>query len=139
MNLHGNLDCEARWAQVALPGPVQRRISLYAALFAACAPDPGEEPHRLWVPAPVDPARLRPHPGWTPPEPCTGDTTGPVDLAWASPAEAFSQLFKAAAAVEFIHGGNDRSALGLCAGVFNGFPERFIWNINCCFHASIIP
>jgi hypothetical protein len=41
MNLVGNLDCEARWAGVALPEAVQRRISLYAALFAACAPDDG--------------------------------------------------------------------------------------------------
>lgn len=85
MNLHGNLDCEARWAGVALPGAVQRRISLYAALFAACAPDADGEPHRLWVPAPVDPARLCAHPGWTPPEPCTGDPPA-IDLAWADPA-----------------------------------------------------
>jgi hypothetical protein len=39
MNLLGNLDCEARWAGVALPEPVLQRISLYAALFAACAPE----------------------------------------------------------------------------------------------------
>lgn len=70
MNLLGNLDCEARWAGVALPEAVLRRISLYAALFAACAPDdpePGDAPHEIWVPRPVDPARLVAHPRWTPP------------------------------------------------------------------------
>ena len=44
MNLLGNLDCEARWAGVALPEPVLQRISLYAALFAACAPEPESTP-----------------------------------------------------------------------------------------------
>jgi hypothetical protein len=39
MNLVGNLDCEARWAGVPLPDAVRQRISLYAALFAACAPE----------------------------------------------------------------------------------------------------
>jgi hypothetical protein len=88
VNLHGNLDCEARWAGVALPDAVLRRISLYAALFAACAPDTDIDtgaPHRLWVPAPVDPARLCAHPGWTPPALCTGDPPA-IDLAWADPA-----------------------------------------------------
>lgn len=69
MKLLGNLDCEARWAGVALPEAVLRRISLYATLFAACAPDdrdPGV-PHEIWVPRPVDPARLVAHPGWMPP------------------------------------------------------------------------
>jgi hypothetical protein len=65
VNLLGNLDCEARWAGVALPDSVARRISLYATLFAACAPDAA--PHAIWVPAPIDPARLLAHPGWTPP------------------------------------------------------------------------
>jgi hypothetical protein len=52
MNLLGNLDCEARWAGVALPEPVLQRISLYAALFAACAP----EPEHSGDPADHDPA-----------------------------------------------------------------------------------
>jgi hypothetical protein len=39
MKLLANLDCEARWAGVPLPDAVRQRISLYAALFAACAPD----------------------------------------------------------------------------------------------------
>jgi hypothetical protein len=70
LRLYGNLDCEARWAGVALPEAVQRRISLYATLFAACAPDdpePGGAPHEIWVPRPIDPARLVAHPRWTPP------------------------------------------------------------------------
>ena len=48
----------------------------------------------------------------------------------------FRQFFEAAAAVEFADGGDDGVALGFCAGVLDGFPERFLWNINCCFHAS---
>ena len=88
MQLLGNLDCEARWSGVTLPEAVRRRISLYATLFAACAPD-DRAPHELWVPAAVDPARLLSHPGWTPPtlrvsDPRTAPTA--FDLAWANPA-----------------------------------------------------
>ncbi len=96
MKLVGNLDCEARWAGVRLPEAVQRRISLYAALFAACAPSGGSgggggdradrEPVEIWVPAPVDPARLVAHPGWTPPIVRTGEPPNAVDLRWADPA-----------------------------------------------------
>lgn len=89
MKLLANLDCEARWAGVALPEAVQRRISLYAALFAACAPhgsDGDGAPHEIWVPAPVDPARLVAHPRWTPPVLRTGEPPGTSDLAWADPA-----------------------------------------------------
>ncbi|HMG55901.1 MAG TPA: hypothetical protein VK601_20515, partial [Kofleriaceae bacterium] len=98
MKLLGNLDCEARWAGAALPAAVQRRISLYAALFAACAPDDagdgrgGAARHEIWVPAPIDPARLLGHPGWTPPIVRTaapGVAPGvELDLAWADPAAA---------------------------------------------------
>jgi hypothetical protein len=88
VTLLGNLDCEARWAGVALPAAVLGRVSLYASLFAACAPDDG--PHDLWLPAPIDPARLIAHPGWTPPIPHTGAAPGSppggYDLAWADPA-----------------------------------------------------
>lgn len=93
MQLLGNLDCEARWAGVALPDAVLRRISLYATLFAACAPDDGDPaPHQIWVPAPVDPARLLAHPRWTPPTVRVrpSDLTVARDcapaLAWADPA-----------------------------------------------------
>jgi hypothetical protein len=66
VKLLGNLDCEARWAGAALPGAVQRRISLYATLLAACAPD-GDDRPEIWVPAEVDAARLIAHPRWAPP------------------------------------------------------------------------
>lgn len=89
MKLLGNLDCEARWAGAALPGAVQRRISLYATLLAACASD-GDRPE-IWVPAEVDPARLIAHPRWTPPvvhTPPPDAPPGAFDLAWADPAAA---------------------------------------------------
>jgi hypothetical protein len=92
MKLLGNLDCEARWAGVTLPEPVRRRISLYATLFAACAPQrtgdaaPDDPPHELWVPAWVDPRRLVAHPRWTPPILRTGEPPDAPDLAWANPA-----------------------------------------------------
>src|ERR1051325_2414859 len=78
----------ARGPGVALPDAVQRRISLYAALFAACAPD---DRHDLWVPAAIDPARLLAHPGWTPPTVhVNGSASGTpaFDLAWADAAAA---------------------------------------------------
>jgi hypothetical protein len=86
VRLRANLDCEAAWAGAILPEPVRRRISLYAALFAACAP-PGDEPHELWAPAAVDPARLVAHPGWTPPRVRARGDGAPAafDLAWADP------------------------------------------------------
>lgn len=90
MKLLGNLDCESRWAGVALPGAVQRRISLYATLLAACAPDGSDRPE-IWVPAEVDPARLIAHPRWTPPvvrAPAPPGAPGAFDLAWADPAAA---------------------------------------------------
>jgi len=94
MKLLGNLDCEAGWAGVQLPEAVQRRISLYAALFAACAPSDGREgdgkdpePHEIWMPAAVDPARLVAHPGWTPPRLRVSEPRPSVfDLRWADPA-----------------------------------------------------
>jgi prephenate dehydrogenase len=58
--------------------------------------------------------------------------------ARAGTVQALRHFFEAAAAVEFIHSGHDRLALGLCAGVFDGFPERFVWNINSRFYASKI-
>ncbi len=90
MKLLGNLDCEARWAGAALPGPVQQRISLYATLLAACAPDGSDRPE-IWVPAEVDPARLIAHPRWTPPvvrAPAPSGAPGAFDLVWADPAAA---------------------------------------------------
>lgn len=87
MELLGNLDCEARWAGVALPPPVARRISLYATLLAACAPGEDRDgPHQIWLPAPVDPQRLLAHPDWTPPAVRVGPPPSRFELAWAEPA-----------------------------------------------------
>lgn len=89
MKLLGNLDCEAVWAGATLPEPVRRRISLYAALFAACAPpEAGGEPHELWAPAAIDPARLVAQPGWTPPRvrPRGDGEPATFDRVWADPA-----------------------------------------------------
>ncbi len=49
-----NLDCEATWAEVALPAHVLRRISAAGALLAALA----DETPEIWTPAAVDPERL---------------------------------------------------------------------------------
>jgi hypothetical protein len=84
MHLLANLDCEARWAGVALPAAVVSRISLYATLLAACADDDASG-HDVWLPAAVDPARLIAHPGWTSPRTHTG-VPPRIDLAWADPA-----------------------------------------------------
>lgn len=82
MQLLANLDCEARWAGVALPAAVRARISLYATLFAACAP--GDD-HDIWLPAAIDAGRLCRVPGYAPPRPRVGAPPR-VDLAWADPA-----------------------------------------------------
>jgi hypothetical protein len=92
VKLLGNVDCEARWAGVALPEAVRRRISLYATLFTACPPDDGER-HEVSVPAAVDPARLLAAPGWVPPVVRVVSAAGTAmhhgfDLAWADPAAA---------------------------------------------------
>jgi hypothetical protein len=82
VQLLANLDCEARWAGVALPEAVRARISLYATLFAACAP--GDD-HDLWVPAAIDAGRLGAVPGYAPPRVHVGAPPR-GDLAWAEPA-----------------------------------------------------
>ncbi len=80
MRLHANLDCEARWSGLELPGKVASRVSLYASLFAALAP--GDEPASVWAPAAVDPARLVRSERWTPPVMHVG-TPAHADLRWA--------------------------------------------------------
>ena len=54
--IHANLDCEARWAGGGLPGKVSTRVSYYAALTAALAPEGAEV--EVWVPAAIDGTRL---------------------------------------------------------------------------------
>jgi len=78
--VHANLDCEARWAGIALPAAVERRISLYGALLAVLAP-PGESVE-VWTPAAVDASRLIASPRFTPPVLRAGTPERP-DLAWA--------------------------------------------------------
>ncbi|CAN5819856.1 hypothetical protein BH11MYX3_BH11MYX3_37990 [soil metagenome] len=53
--IHANLDAEARWAGGALPAKVAARVSYYAALTAALAPEAAE----VWAPAAVDASRIR--------------------------------------------------------------------------------
>ena len=81
--VHANLDCEARWAGVALPAKVEHRISLLGALVAALAP-PDAETVEVWAPAAVDAARLLAAPDWRPPVMRAG-TPPRADLAWADP------------------------------------------------------
>jgi hypothetical protein len=54
--VHANLDCEARWAGIALPAKVRDRISLLGALVAALAPADAEI--ELWTPAPFERSRV---------------------------------------------------------------------------------
>ncbi|MDQ3367814.1 MAG: hypothetical protein M3680_20510, partial [Myxococcota bacterium] len=60
--VHANLDIEARWAATTLPAAINQRISLLGALTSVLAPAAAAV--EVWVPAAVDPARLRPTAGW---------------------------------------------------------------------------
>lgn len=77
--IHANLDCEATWAGAALPSGVNQRIALYGALLATLAPRDPE----VWVPAPVDTARLVPAPAWSVPVMRVG-VPPRADLVWAA-------------------------------------------------------
>ena len=74
--IHANLDAEARWAGGALPQSVAVRVSHYAALVSALAPDDAEV--LVWAPAAIDAARIL--------LPVTMHVGAPprADLAWAS-------------------------------------------------------
>ena len=80
--VHANLDCEARWAGIALPQKVQQRISLLGALVGVLAPP--EHAVEVWAPAAVDPTRLGGAGTWRPPTMRTGEPPR-CDLAWADP------------------------------------------------------
>ncbi len=54
--IHANLDAEARWAGRSLPAVVATRVSYYAALTAALAPDGAAV--EVWAPAAVDASRI---------------------------------------------------------------------------------
>ncbi len=81
--VHANLDCEAAWAGAPLPPAVARRISYYAALLAALAPEGFEA--EVWAPAAVDPGRLLSPPPWRAPVMRVG-TPPRADARWAEPA-----------------------------------------------------
>ncbi len=74
--IHANLDAEARWAGGALPAAVATRVSHYAALLSALAPDGAEV--AVWAPAAVDAARIL--------QPVTMHVGAPprADLVWAN-------------------------------------------------------
>ncbi len=74
--IEANLDVEARWAGQPLPPAIATRISYYAALAAALAP---EEACEVWAPAPVDAHRIA-----LPVTMRSGRLAAPADLAWAS-------------------------------------------------------
>jgi hypothetical protein len=99
--VHGNLDCEAAWAGAPLPPAVARRISCYAALLAALAPEGAEV--EVWAPAAVDPARLLSPPPWTAPVMRVGAPPR-ADVAWADPAARAANDRRLALAVAAAHG-----------------------------------
>jgi hypothetical protein len=80
--VHANLDCEAAWAGAPLPPAVARRISHYAALLAALAPEGRDV--EVWAPAAVDPARLLSPPPWRAPAMRVGAPPR-ADARWADP------------------------------------------------------
>ncbi len=54
--VHANLDAEVRWTGHALPKKIATRVSYYAALTAALAPDDSEV--EVWAPAAIDASRI---------------------------------------------------------------------------------
>jgi hypothetical protein len=83
--VHGNLDCEARWAKVTLPLPVRRRISAAAALMTALLEDLGPQDEvELWTPTVIDPPRVRHLPRLISRE----GAPPRADLAWAADTDA---------------------------------------------------
>src|SRR5690606_22133816 len=99
--VHGNLDCEAAWAGAPLPPAVARRISYYAALLAALAPEGRDV--EVWAPAAVDPARLPSPPPWTAPAMRAGAPPR-ADAAWADPDARAANDRRLALAVAEAHG-----------------------------------
>lgn len=74
-SIHANLDAEARWAGGVLPPAVATRVSYYAALTAALAPEGADV--EVWAPAAVDSARI------ALPVTMRVGTPPHADLAWA--------------------------------------------------------
>jgi hypothetical protein len=108
--IHGNLDCEAKWAGTPLPAHVATRVSYYAVLLAALAPrrerrqlEGGLEPVEVWAPAAVDPEWLRAPAGWRAPVMRVGAPPR-ADLAWAHPHARLANDRRLALAVASAHG-----------------------------------
>ena len=99
--VHANLDCEAVWAGVPLPPAVARRISYYAALVGAVAPEDTEV--EVWAPAAVDAARLRSVRAWRAPAMRVG-APARADAAWADPGAKAVNDRRLALAVAAAHG-----------------------------------
>ena len=99
--VHANLDCEATWAGGSLPPAVAGRVSYYAALLSALAPEGA--PVEVWAPAPVDPARLREPPRWRAPAMRVGAPPR-ADARWADPAARAANDRRLALAVAAAHG-----------------------------------
>ena len=94
--IHANLDAEARWAGGSLPAAVATRVSYYAALTAALAPDNAEV--EVWAPAAIDAARLA--------FPVTMRVGAPprADLVWAPDAAKAANDRRLATALAAEHG-----------------------------------
>lgn len=95
--IHANLDAEARWAGGSLPAAVATRVSYYAALTAALAPD-GTGEIEVWAPAAVDASRIA--------LPVTMKVGAPprADLVWAPDAAKAANDRRLAVALAAQHG-----------------------------------
>lgn len=95
--IDANLDCEATWSGLALPGAVRARISMYGALVAELAPRASIE---LWTPAPIDRGR------WRGGGMIAFKTGRPAraDLRWADPAAKAANDRRLARAVDVLPG-----------------------------------
>jgi hypothetical protein len=99
--VHANLDCEAVWGGAPLPPKVARRVSYYAALLAALAPEGAEV--EVWAPAAVEPARLLAPPPWRAPVMRVGAPPR-ADARWADPGARAANDRRLARAVAEAHG-----------------------------------
>jgi hypothetical protein len=99
--IHANLDCEAVWAGAPLPPKVARRVSYYAALLAALAPEGADV--EVWAPAAVDASRLLSPSPWRAPAMRVGAPPR-ADARWADPAARAANDRRLALAVAEAHG-----------------------------------
>lgn len=102
--IHANLDCEARWAGVALPASVATRISHYGALLSVLAPPDADV--EVWTPADTG-SGMRSmrceRVAWRAPRMRVG-VPPHADLAWANPDARAANDRRLAHAVEVERG-----------------------------------